>query len=103
MKGIDKKEVLHVAKLANLALSSKEVETFGRQLSEVVNYVGELKKVNTDGVVPTSQTTGLEDVFRLDRVIIKASLSNEEALSGTEKTHNGYFVVPAPLKKRGKK
>jgi aspartyl-tRNA(Asn)/glutamyl-tRNA(Gln) amidotransferase subunit C len=103
MKGLDKKQVLHVAKLANLTLSSKEVSIFGKQLSEVVNYVGELKEVNTDGVVPTSQTTGLEDIFRLDTIETKDLLTSEEALSGTEKIHNGYFVVPGLLEKRGKK
>lgn len=103
MKGIRRKEVLHVAKLAKLTLSSKEVDVFGKQLSEVVNYVGELKEVDTDATNPTSQTTGLEDVFRLDEVDPKDLLTKEQALSGTEKTHNGYFVVPGLLEERGEK
>ena len=87
-------DVRHVAKLAKLKLTKEEEEKFQKQLSEVVDYIDELKKVDTSAVKPTSQTTGLENITREDKVEPTDTLTQDEALSGTEKVHNGYFVVP---------
>lgn len=100
MAKLTKDEVLHVAKLANLSLSEAEVEKFATQLSGVIDHIGQLSEVDTAGVEPTSQTTGLENVSRDDKVVSDASLSQEQATSGTDKTYNGYFKVEAILKER---
>lgn len=87
------KEVEHVAKLANLTLTKEEVETFQKQLSEVLGYVEILGEVDTSNVEPTSQVTGLENVFREDKT--GESLSQDEALSGAKSKENGHFKVKA--------
>lgn len=94
---LTKKDVKHVALLAKLSISESEEEKLADQLSEVVNYVSELNQVNTEGVEPTSQTTGLKSVFREE--VVKPSLSAAEAISGTEETHNDYFLVPQIVSK----
>lgn len=90
-------DVEHVAKLANLPLTPSEIKKFQKQLSSVVSYIDELSEVGVTGVEPTSQTTGLENVFRDDEIDVNRVLTQDEGLSGTEKTHNGYFVVPMVL------
>lgn len=65
---LTKEEVLHIAKLARLELKEEEVEKFRTQLSEILEYVGQLQKVKTEGVEPISQITGLENVMREDLV-----------------------------------
>jgi aspartyl-tRNA(Asn)/glutamyl-tRNA(Gln) amidotransferase subunit C len=90
-------DVKHTAQLANLPLTSKELSKFQKQLSSVVDYIDELKQVDTTDIEPTSQTTGLENVFREDEIDITRILSQDEALSGTEKVHNGFFVVDMVL------
>ncbi|KKQ75938.1 MAG: Aspartyl/glutamyl-tRNA(Asn/Gln) amidotransferase subunit C [Candidatus Woesebacteria bacterium GW2011_GWB1_38_5b] len=100
MGRLSETDVIKVAKLANLSLSSKEVEKYKAQLSDIVDYFEQLNEVNIDNVEPTSQTTGLENVFRSDEVDPTRVLSNEQALSGTENTHNGYVVVPMLLKQK---
>ncbi len=92
-------EVLHLAKLARLNLSSSDVSNFVDQLSPIVDYFKELNEVDTDGVNETSQTTGLTDVFRADNVDVIRNLSQEKALSEAKNTSNGFFVVPAILNK----
>ena len=84
-------EIKHVAKLANLDISDKEIEKFKKQLEETIEYINHLSEVKTLGVTPTSQVTGLENIFREDN--IKPSLSQEEALKNSQKTYKGYFVV----------
>jgi len=100
MARLTKADVLHVAKLAKLDLSKSEVEKYLKQLSKIVDYISELTEVDTSNVEPTSQTTHLENVLREDLVKPEDCLSQEEAISGTEKTYNAYFVVPGILKEK---
>lgn len=103
MAKLTRDDVLHVAKLAKLTLSKGEIEKFRKQLSEVISYISQLSEVDTKNTKPTAQTTGLENVKRDDGVRSEDSLSQEEALSGTDKTHNGYFKVGAILEERSDK
>lgn len=103
MAKLTKKDVEHVAKLANLDLSDEEVEKYLKQLSSIVDYISELSKVDTERIEPTSQTTGLEDVYRTDEVNQQNCLSQDQAISGTDKIHNGYFKVKAILSERSDK
>lgn len=65
---LSKEEVLHIAKLARLELKKEEIEKFRTQLSGILAYVEKLQKVNTAGVEPIAQITGLKNVSRLDEV-----------------------------------
>lgn len=56
-----------MAKLARLGLTSEEIAKFQTQLSSILDYVGQLNEVDTDGVEPTAQVTGLVNVMREDR------------------------------------
>lgn len=100
MGKLSKGDVKHVAGLAKLKLTSAEIEKFRKQLSAVISYVEELNEVDTAKTEPTSQTTGLENISREDKVKLKDCLTQEESLSGTDKVHNGYFVVPGIFKER---
>ncbi len=99
MAKLMRRDVKHVADLAKLKLTEKETTKFLEQLSKVVDYVGELQEVDTSSVEPTPQTTGLTDVASKDSVDTARCLTPADALSGTEKTHNDFFVVPAILEK----
>ena len=65
---LSKDEVKNVAKLARLKISEEETEKFSIQLSSILDYVQQLQEVNTDGVIETSQVTGLENKMRQDVV-----------------------------------
>lgn len=93
-------EVKHIAKLSQLKLSKSELELLRRQLSEVVDYISALNEVDTAGVKPTSQTTGLANITRKDVNDPTKSLTKDEGLSNGKKLHNGYFVVPITLENR---
>jgi aspartyl-tRNA(Asn)/glutamyl-tRNA(Gln) amidotransferase subunit C len=88
-------DVIHIAKLANLPLSSEEKTKFEKQLEETIKYVQELNDVDTSGIEPTSQVTGLENVTRDD--IAKPSLTQDQALSNSKSSYNGFLKVGAIL------
>lgn len=91
MSGLSDKNIRHVAKLAQLTLTDPEIAKFQKQLGKVVEYIGRLNEVNTAGVAPTSQTTGLENIFREDKV------NSLEYL----KVQNDYFEVDQIINKNG--
>jgi len=97
MTNITKQQIIHIARLAKLEISEKEIAKFQKQLSNIIEYISELDKVDTKNVKPTSQTTGLLNAKREDLINQKDCLTLEDALSGTENTHNGYFKIPAIL------
>ncbi len=61
-------EVKKIASLARLNLTEQELELYREQLSSILDYVGQLKEVDTSAVLPTSQVTGLTNVTREDVV-----------------------------------
>ena len=92
------REVEHVVALAKLALNNSEKKEFLKQLSKVLDYFQELKEVDTRNVSPTSQTTGLTNIFRDDSKIAQ-SMKTQEALAGSDLIHNDLFVVPSVITK----
>ena len=99
MGSLSKDDVLHVAKLSKLTLTPDEITKFQEQLSKIVDYRSQLSEVDTSNYEPTSQTTGLENIFREDKINILNRLTSEEALSGTEAVKNDYFVVKQVINK----
>lgn len=65
---LTREEVEHLGKLARLALTEEEKERYATELSAILEYVEQLQEVDTTDVEPTSQVTGLEDVYREDVV-----------------------------------
>ncbi|MEK9135030.1 MAG: Asp-tRNA(Asn)/Glu-tRNA(Gln) amidotransferase subunit GatC [Patescibacteria group bacterium] len=62
-------EVKHIAKLARLGLTEKEVEKYQKDLSDILGYVEKLKEVNIEGVEPTSHSVLLENITRKDEAL----------------------------------
>ena len=60
-------EVKRIARLARLTLSDTEVEKFSKQLSGILSHARMLDEINTDGVEPISQITGLKNVSFKDK------------------------------------
>ncbi|MDP2860595.1 MAG: Asp-tRNA(Asn)/Glu-tRNA(Gln) amidotransferase subunit GatC [bacterium] len=91
-----KLDIAHIAKLANLSLTPAEEKKFSRQLGEILDYIAKLNKLDTEKIEPTSQVTGLENVWREDE--ISPSLSQKDALSGARDKTDDLFKAEAIFK-----
>lgn len=69
MSHLTKEEVLKLARLARLRLSEAEVAKYTHELEEILGYIEQLSRVDTNGLEPTNQVTGLHNVFRTDEVV----------------------------------
>lgn len=93
-------DIDHIAKLANIPVTSEQAEELTRQVGITVQYVSELASLSTDGVIETSQVTGQENVLREDEIDVSRMFTQEEALVNAKRTYNGFFVVDAVLEEK---
>ncbi len=61
-------DVAKLAYLARLKLTDDELAAYTAELSAILGYVEQLESVNTSGLEPTYQVTGLANVVRADEV-----------------------------------
>ena len=91
---IDREQVLHVARLARLALSDDEVEAMSRELSGILEHVDKIGELDLEGVDPTSHVIALENVLRADEP--RPSWPREQVLEPAPDPADGAFRVPSP-------
>jgi aspartyl-tRNA(Asn)/glutamyl-tRNA(Gln) amidotransferase subunit C len=91
---LDRDTVLHVARLARLALDDDEVQRMGAELSKVLEHVDRIRELDLAGVAPTAHAVDLAGVMRADEPT--PSLTNEMALAGAPEPVDGGFGVPSP-------
>ena len=91
---IDRKQVLHVARLARLRLSDDEVGRMGAELSTILDHIEKLNELDLEGVEPTSHVVEVENVLRED--VPRPSLPRDKALEQAPDAAAGGFRVPSP-------
>ena len=89
---ISRDEVLHVARLARLALSDEEIDRLGAQLNAILEAVGKVSELDLAGVEPTAHPLDLVNVWADDEP--RASLTVEDALAHAPDREAGFFRVP---------
>jgi len=92
---IDKKDVLHVADLARLALTDDETTLYTGQLGKILSYVAKLSDLDTASASPSAKSVTTGEGARED--VISTSLTNEHALQNAPKKGRSCFKVPRIL------
>ncbi len=92
---LKREEVEHIALLARVGMTEDDLETFGGQLSHILEQFNVLSEVDTEGVPPTSHTIDLSSVFRDDEE--RPSLPSQEALANAPRRDEDYFRVKPVL------
>ncbi len=95
---LKKSEIEHIANLARLELSDEELSLYGEQLSGILDYIDQLQEVDTTGVEPTAQVTGLENVLREDVVNVWDKKEQADALAQAPSLEDGQIKVKRVLK-----
>ena len=90
---ISRDEVLHVARLARLALTDDEVERLTSELGAILDAVGVVSELDLADVQPTSHPLDLVNVWADDEP--QPSLPLEDALANAPEAEDGLFRVPA--------
>ncbi len=88
-------DVRYTAQLARLNLSEEEIARFQAQLSQVLDFVEKLAKVDVTEVAPTAHTNPVYNVLRADEP--RAWFNAAQALVNAPRQANQLFIVPKVL------
>ena len=89
---IDNQTVRKVSKLAKIKINEKEETKFIEELNNILGWVDELKKVDTEKIEPMLSVFNESMVMRKDEVSSK--ISDELVLKNAPESKSGFFVVP---------
>jgi aspartyl-tRNA(Asn)/glutamyl-tRNA(Gln) amidotransferase subunit C len=95
MATLDRADVARLAALARIDLSDADLDRLSGQLAAIVGAVATVSEVAGEDVPATSHPIPLANVTRPDEV--RASLTQEAALSGAPEAEDGRFRVPQIL------
>jgi aspartyl-tRNA(Asn)/glutamyl-tRNA(Gln) amidotransferase subunit C len=96
MTQISTDEVRRLAQLSSLALSDDEIEALKNDITNILGYVAQLSELDTEGVEPTFQVTGLENIWREDEVM-DDGITREQLLSLAPDVKDNQVKVPKVL------
>jgi len=68
MTNLSDDDVRYVAGLSKFNLSDDDISKFKQELAAILEYVDQLQDIDTDGVEPTAQVTGLVNQMRVDEI-----------------------------------
>ena len=89
---IDNQTVRKVSKLAKIKINEKEETKFIEELNNILGWVDELKKVDTQKIEPMLSVFNESMVMRKDEV--SSEISDELVLKNAPESKSGFFVVP---------
>lgn len=96
MTEISHATVLHLAQLSRLQLDSDEVDALAADITNILGYVEQLDELDTEGVQPSYQVTGLQNVWRDDNVQ-DGGATREQLLALAPESADNQVKVPKVL------
>ena len=89
---IDNKTVRKVSKLAKIRINEREEKKLIEELNNILGWVDELKKVDTEKIEPMLSVFNESMVMRKDEA--SSEISDESVLKNAPESKSGFFVVP---------
>ncbi len=95
MTTISKDDVAKLAALSNVTLQEDELEGLAKDIKAILHYIAQLDELDTEGVEPTYQVTGLSNVGRQD--VVQTGVSPDALLALAPDSHDHQVKVPKVL------
>lgn len=89
---LDKATVRRIATLARIEVPDADLDTVAEQLSGILNWIEQLKEVDTSNVAPMTGGTDLKLQWREDAVNDGDKV--DKVLANAPDRHDGFFGVP---------
>ena len=89
---IDAATVRRVARLARIAVPEERLQPLARELSSILDWIEQLREVDTEGVEPMTSCVAATLPMRED--VVTDGGKPEAVLSNAPRSAQGFFVVP---------
>ena len=96
MSKLSTDDVMNLARLSSIELTDEEAVSLRGDIQEILGYVEQLSDLDTSGVEPTYQVTGLQNVFRADTVS-DSNVSGLQLVAMAAETTEDQVKVPKVL------
>ena len=93
---IKREDIIHLADLSDFSLSDAEINSLGADLNNIIQYISQLDKLNTENIEPTYQVFEMENIWRTDE-IKPQDAAREDLLSLTKEEKDHQIKVPRVL------
>lgn len=103
--GVTEADVLRVAELANLELTTEEVPRMQRDLNNILGHVAQLQQLNTEGVPAMAQVGEMlgADIeatgAALREDVVRPSLDRKAVMAAAPETDGRFFKVPKVIER----
>ena len=98
MAAMEEEKIRYLAHLARIQLSEEEVHNLNKDLSQLLDYVEQLKSLETGEVEPTNAVLPAYNRFRKDKVA--PSMPVERTLANAPERMGDFFRVPRVITER---
>lgn len=88
-------DIAHVARLARLDLSPRELDEYKAQLAAILDHAAKVQSLEGEPEVEASHPLHLENTYRADET--RPSLDRDEVLAQAPESENGFFVAPPAM------
>lgn len=96
MTQITRDDVIKLASLSSLQLGEDEITHLQSDLATLIGYVEQLDEIDTTGVEPVYQVTGLSNVLRED-IVDEGTVQRESLLALAADITENQIKVPKVL------
>ena len=92
---INDKIVDKISSLCKLEFTGEEKDAIKEDMNKMLDFVGKLEEIDTEGVEPLIHISDEVNVLRPDVAVV--SITQEEALKNAPKKDSTYFKIPKVL------
>jgi aspartyl-tRNA(Asn)/glutamyl-tRNA(Gln) amidotransferase subunit C len=85
-------DVKSIARLARLSISDQDIPVYARTLSNILEFVAQLERAETDGVSPMAHPLEMSQRLRLDQV--SETDQRELFQQNAPQVEAGLYLVP---------
>ena len=89
---INSNDVRKIANLAKLEIPQQDLEGFTEKMNQILGFIDNLSKLDTQNIEPTAHTLQVTNAFRKDEV--QESQVQEKVFKGAPKEEDNLFMVP---------
>ncbi|MDQ5932080.1 MAG: aspartyl-tRNA(Asn)/glutamyl-tRNA(Gln) amidotransferase subunit, partial [Patescibacteria group bacterium] len=91
---ISRDDVAKLAVLSSLQLEEAEIPALQADLQAILGYVAQLDELDTEGVEPSYQVTGLTNVLREDIAVEDSGVTREQLINLAAESKDNQVKVP---------
>ena len=89
---IKKSEIAYISSLSKLKIQDIEIDNFTRQISDILEMIQELEKINTDDIEPMAHPLDMKQRLRMD--LVTEENQRELYQENAVEFEQGFYKVP---------